>query len=322
MQFEAKTVSIDSIDIEDTSFKISTPKQIDDLAHSIERTGLLTPPIIKALHNGYIIISGFHRLYACKKIGWKNIESRIISPDVKDVDCLKVAILDNAYNRQMNLIEKSIVLTKLASFYSAEDEFITNVNEIGFGDNLNYIKKLLKLTTLIPELQHGILSGVTPMTIALEIGTYDKESMFPILRLFEGLHPTLNQQKEILTLIRETSKIRNSSIENIVKDQQILDIMNNPDFSRVQKIKELRVCLHKMRYPHISRHYDRFNVLTHRLKLPEKIKLIPPENFEDIGFSMSMKFDSLQEFESCLKVLTSLSDSLEFKTIISNDSAA
>jgi ParB family transcriptional regulator, chromosome partitioning protein len=322
MRFKAKTVSIDSIDIENTSFKISTPKPTEDLIHSIGQFGLLSPPILKDSHDGYIIVSGFHRVNACKKIGWMVIDARVIEYNTKEIDCLKVSIADNIYHRDMNLIEQSIALAKLASFYDSENEFINASKQFGFGNNSSYINKLMNLHTLIPELQQSILSGTIPMTIAIEVSSFEKISMLPLIKLFERLKPTLNQQKEILTLIKEISKIRNSSIDKILKEKHILDIINHPDFGRTQKIKELRAFLQKIRFPVISNYYDQVNMLIRRLKLPNKLKLVPPENFEDVSYLMMLRFDSLPEFESYLNKLQNLSGTPEFRTLFNIDLAA
>jgi ParB family transcriptional regulator, chromosome partitioning protein len=321
MRFEPKIVKIDSIDLENTSFKISTPKPIEDLVISINQFGLLSPPIVKHSHNGYIVVSGFHRVYACRKIGWMEIEARTVGPDFTDVDCLKLSIAHKAFHRQMNLIEQSIALSKLKNFYDAEEEFINTAKALGLGENRSYIKKLLKVQTFIPELQQSILCGAIPMTIAFEIEVFNKESIYLIIDLFEKLRPTLNQQKEILSMLKEISKITNCSIKDVLKNNNIIDTIKHPDIARAQKIKELRTFLQKTRFPFISSYYDRFNSLIQRLKLPNKVKLIPPENFEDVDYSLIFKFDSLPEFEYYVEVLKNLSRTIDFNAIFSNDIA-
>jgi hypothetical protein len=154
------------------------------------------------------------------------------------------------------------------------------------------------------------------------VSSFDKTSMLQLIKLFECLKPTLNQQKEILTLIKEVSKIRNSSIDNFLKEKHILDIIDHQDLGRAQKIKELRALLQKIRFPVISDYYDQFNALIHRLKLPNKLKLVPPENFEDVSYLMMLRFDSLQEFVSYVNILHNLSGTPEFKTLFNNDFAA
>ena len=322
MQFEPKFVSIESIDLENTLYKITTPKPIEGLVESIDRFGLLSPPILQSYNNGYIVVGGFHRIYAGRKIGWNDIEARVMGADSKKIDCLKVSIADNIYHREMNLIEQSIALSKLACFCEAESDFINSAKVFGFSDNPSYLNKLLKLHTLIPELQQSILSGAIPMTIALEIGSFDQESMSQIIDLFARLRPTLNQQKEMLSMLKEISKVRNSPVEKILKEKNILDIINHPDLARAQKIKDLRAFFKNMRLPFLTSYYERFNALITRLELPDKLKLIPPENFEDVDYSMTLRFDSFQEFESSLEVLKRLSGNVEFKAIFGNHIAA
>jgi ParB/RepB/Spo0J family partition protein len=321
MQFEHKIVSIDSIDIENTLFKISTSKPIEDLAFSIRQFGIFAPPIIKSFQSRYIIVSGFHRVSACRRIGRTDIEARVICPEATDLDCLKVAIADNASSRQMNLIEQSNALAKLANFYSAENEFIGSVKDFGFDPNPAYVRKLLALNTLHPKLQQSVLSGAIPMTIAFEIAGFDSKEMHVLIDLFETLKPSLNQQKQILTLLKEISKIRNCNVENILNEKNIHYIISHPDLARPQKIKELKSCLKKIRFPNISLYYDQFNSLVQELRLPNAVKLIPPENFEDMGYSMMLHFDSMQAFESCVEALENLLEKPEFKMIINDNFA-
>ena len=69
---------------------------INELAKSIEQDGLWNPILVKNLSNGeYVLISGGHRLRAVQKIGWDEIEAKLL--DVEDVQLLEssgYALLD------------------------------------------------------------------------------------------------------------------------------------------------------------------------------------------------------------------------------------
>ncbi len=318
MQFEPKTISIDTIDIENTLFQISTPKSIDDLVLSIKQVGLLSPPIVKAFHDRFWIVCGFHRIQACKTIGWSDIEARIMEPDASVIEGLMVAIADNAYHRKLNLIEQSVALSKLSKYCTHPNELMARATALGFGNNRAYIQKLMKLSTLSEELQRAIINSTISMTIALELDQLDQPSMRIVMDLFERLKLTFNEQKEIITLLKDISKIYGQTISDIFHqmhlNQQILDL----DIDRPRKIQELRKYLHKLRFPVITRHYEKFQALIQNLKLPSHMKLIPPEKFEDVSYSMTFHFQSMDAFRSCLAILKNLSASSEFNALFNN----
>lgn len=50
--------------------------EIDELARSIEKMGLIQPIV---LSEQYELLSGYRRLQACKKLGWETIEARVVT---------------------------------------------------------------------------------------------------------------------------------------------------------------------------------------------------------------------------------------------------
>lgn len=321
MRFDPKTISIDSINLDDTTYKISTPKPIDDLIFSIRRIGLLSPPIIKQTQEKYVVVSGFRRIAATRHLGWLQIDARIISNESEENDCLRVAIADNALNRQLNLIEQSIALSKLTVFYKNEKELSLVSEALGLRLNPAFINKLIKLCTFAAELQDGIISGAIPLTIALELGNLDRPSLTSLCSVFDSLKPTLNQQKELLNMMKDISSIRNILIAELLDEKKISDILNHLDLNRHEKILQLRSVLRSMRYPVITSFYDHFNEVIYQFKLPKTIKLIPPENFEDIDFSIILRFHSLSEFEFQTEILKNLSNHPEFKVVLNKEIA-
>lgn len=321
MRFDLRKIPLDFIDLENTKYKVSTHRPIDDIMLSIQRIGLLSPPIIQGVDKGYIVVSGFRRIAASKQLGWFEIDARVITNEANNRDCLKVAIADNALNRQLNLIEQSMSLSKLSVFYKDDKELCQIAETIGLNVNQQSIKKLLSLSTFIPELKHCIQLGIIPLTIALELGKIDNSSAIAIVNLFDTLKPTLNQQKEFLTMLTEISSIRNIFIYLLLGEKTITDILIHSQLNRNEKIVQLRSILKSMRFPTITMFYDNFNDMIHRLKLPNSIKIIPPDNFEDIYYSVTLKFHSLSEFISHLNILKNISDLPELKTIVSKDIA-
>ena len=117
-----QTVPLASINLQNDDFRITTREDFDELATSIEHDGLIIPPtLIKKHPPAYVIISGFRRVNAYQKMGRNEIIARILDSDADHLDCLRLAIAENAFQRQLNLIETSRALQKLSSFFDPKE---------------------------------------------------------------------------------------------------------------------------------------------------------------------------------------------------------
>ncbi|KXB08079.1 hypothetical protein AKJ58_00995 [candidate division MSBL1 archaeon SCGC-AAA385D11] len=51
---------------------------IEPLANSIDRVGLLNPITVRKDGSSYRLLAGFRRLEACKSLGWEKIPSQVL----------------------------------------------------------------------------------------------------------------------------------------------------------------------------------------------------------------------------------------------------
>ena len=320
MLFTPQTIALSLVDVEDTTYKISTEESLDDLMASIKRIGLLSPPILKKKSRNYTIISGFKRITACVKLGWSTIEARVVNPESSDLQCAKLAISDNSVNRPLNFIEQSISISILSKYYN-DKEVIREAQGLGLNINASLLKKLKKVTRLSPEFKKSILTGSIPLTIALELEKMDKPSAMELWQLFELLKPTFSIQKEILTMVKEISRAEDLPAGQLLNDQFFTIIMTNREMSRNQKIQKIRYKLKQMRYPVIARFEENFQSLLQRIDLPDGIKLVPPENFEGSRYSIVINFQNFKEFKSAKEALDNLLHHPDFETILKKEIA-
>jgi len=96
MQITSDAVEINLIDLDDTTFKISTDTSMDKLIESIENVGLISLPILQyKADNRYFVVSGFRRVAACRALGWQHLEARVVTETKSDLKLLKLAIASN-----------------------------------------------------------------------------------------------------------------------------------------------------------------------------------------------------------------------------------
>ncbi len=85
-----------------TNFK---EMEIEELAASIERDGLLQPILVRKDGDNYQIIAGERRWQACKKAGVNTIPIRL--KDVEDDKALELALIENIQRTDLNPIEEA-----------------------------------------------------------------------------------------------------------------------------------------------------------------------------------------------------------------------
>lgn len=85
-----------------TNFK---SEDLEELASSIEKDGLLQPILVRQLGDDYQIIAGERRWQACRSLGLSSIPVRI--KDANDDKALELALIENIQRSDLNPIEEA-----------------------------------------------------------------------------------------------------------------------------------------------------------------------------------------------------------------------
>lgn len=85
-----------------TNFK---PEEIEELANSIKRHGLLQPILVRKTGDGYEIIAGERRWQACRSLGMETIPVRFWLAD--DTEAFEAALVENVQRSDLNPIEEA-----------------------------------------------------------------------------------------------------------------------------------------------------------------------------------------------------------------------
>ncbi len=312
-----QTVPLASITLQNDDFRITTREDVDELATSIRQDGLIHPPTLIQNHpSGHVIVSGFRRVHACQKLGYHDIVARILNSDADHLDCLRLAITENALQRQLNLIETSRAIQKLSSFFSRDIQLAETAATLGLPANPALLNKIKDLCLLPWSIQCSILNESVSLSMAVELEKLDPDSAVVFARLFDQLKLSLSKQKEILTLVAEIAQRENSSVRQVMKDPRFQMIIDNEDLDRTQKGHQIRSFLRQWRFPRILEAEK--NYLNHhkRLKLGNDIKLIPPKDFEGTTYMLNLNFTSLADLIELRNKIDQLIVHPSFKKII------
>ncbi len=316
MNYRCVAVEGSRIDVADSTWRISIERPIDGLVKSIGQLGLLNPPFLASSQSRYRVVSGFRRILACLELGWKAIDARILPANARDIDVFSLAIADNAQHRDLHLIEQARAAAGLSAFFSDTGELAAFAKGLGLSLNKTLVSRLLRINRLPEFMQNRIVSGAVSMTTALEMEALPPEGAEALSRLFEEVRPSLNEQKEILALVKDIAGAEEQSIADIISRGAVADIRRNGGYNRKQKTARIRSLLKKRRYPAISRFEALFTEKLRNLDLPEKMDFQPPPEFEGQEFSVRFRFQSPAEFGSLVGALERMAQDPNFAAIM------
>ena len=306
MHFNLESIPLAHINAADTTYRITTAKRGDNLINSIAAIGLMSPPIVYPDTTGYRIIAGFRRIEACRDLGWTHIKVRLLSVECDEMTLVMWAIADNSLQRPLNLLESSRSLSLLSKVTVDARHLSKCAAILSLPANPEMITKLISLITMATTIQRGVKSGDLTLAMALELDQIAPPTGEALALMFIDLRLGLNRQRELKSLLFEIAKREDRSIDELLVEKKVKQIIDNEGLNNPQKSKQLLDLLHKRRYPAISEKSARFDGLVKTLRLGSGVKLTPPVNFEGTSYTLSIAFDGKDQLEQrakCLEVL-------------------
>lgn len=325
-------INIDDIDLSDTTFKISSHTDISSLAQSINSIGLLNLPLLKQVNDKYIVVSGFRRLAAVKRLissKDSNLPNKILA-DVLDVDdktCAFIAISENSFQRELNTMEQARGVVLLKKFLSVGE--IAERSNLIFNTKMNraLINNLEDIACMPKSLHNAVESDRIAMGAALKFKQYGYDPLLidQLVNLFLNIRCSLNKQKEIITNIHEIAARENISAADVINAEEIIEIVDNSGdiADENRKGNLVRAVLFDRRYPNLSKAKEQFNInlklLNSQGGLKGGIKLEPPADFEGRDYTISFKFSNVDDLAQSAEAILTLSKNRLLDQIISSN---
>jgi len=317
MYYDVEFVPISSIDTGDSTFRITTGKNLQVISRSIRSVGLLNPPMVAPAGSKYRIIFGFKRIEACREIGLEEIPVRMCRSGMSELDYAKSAILDNSGQRELNLVEVARSVRLLYGFADTRNPLPDLVDGLGLPfSNALILDQILKINHMTAAMQEGIISGRISLPMALELTELEGDSGDIVSEIFQSLNLSLNKQREILALVKEIALREDKTLPEVLNGRDVVDMLFHGDWDKGQRTRELRKLLRKKRYPEISRFECVFEGYLKSLRLSGGAGLIPPRDFEGNTYTLQFPFRNMRELENCRAVLEKILRHPETKSIL------
>jgi ParB-like chromosome segregation protein Spo0J len=310
-----KNITLLQVDFNDFSYSIN-PKPDNEadetLKRSIERYGLLHPPLVMETVSGpYVIISGRKRLNVLRSLNREETCCLVIPPGFPENELFQMLLEEAQLVRQLTLAEKAIFLQKLAPLVAEEQIIREFLPRLGLAPDLFALKQILKLLDLENPILLGLYRGEVAEAIApdlVSLSVMDRSILFEIII---ALKLSFSNQKKLLHICRELADRENISIAALLDNSEVQAILHHQDANPPQKIKKLMIWLSERYRPRFTAAEKDFSHFITAIRLPKNVSVTHTPFFEDDAVTLAITFrnrKSLQNAWEKIKHATSDTD--------------
>jgi len=302
-------IAISDIDFKPGPFCMSFHFNLEPLKASIKKFGVINPPyLLRNSDNNFSVVAGYQRLMAVKELGWQDIMCHILPDSFSLLDALLFNLNDNLLHRQLNNIEKGMILQRLTRFITTE-EIVTNFMPIlGIPSNKQQLELFLGLEDLEERIKISVAMEQLSIRVAGLLRYLEKNDRLAINDLFTSLKWSFNQQWEIIQWIKEIASRVGCSMKEIIDSKDIKEVLDTTMMNKPQKAKGIVKLLKYMRFPSLSKAEKLFNKSISNLSLPFGVKIIPPPFFEGTDYKLEIKFRKDEDLKGKLANLYNLAN--------------
>ena len=266
---------------------------LNPLIQSIERVGLINPPLLKRDNQGSItIITGYRRIKALKSLHTDSAGCRILSGDnILQVECLLLNLHDNLAIRKLNDVEKGMVLVRLIPWVKTLEIVDHYMPLLGLPSNKATLASYLKIEEEMEvQAKESIAHGQLSFRNAIMLLDIDSLSRSSIIDLISNMKLTVNQQRQLIDYTIDLSHVEGRSIPDFLDDQSIKRINSDTRMNNPQKGRALIRYLRMKRYPSVSKAEREFKKMVSRLNLGEMVRIDHSPSFESPYYRLEVLF--------------------------------
>jgi hypothetical protein len=267
--------------------------ELTPLMQSIKRVGLINPPLLKRDNEARItIITGYRRIKALKLLKADRAACRILSgDDILPIECLLLNLHDNLAVRELNDVEKGMVLARLIPWIKSREIVEHYMPLLGLPSKKATLSSYLRLEEEMGiRAKECIAQGQLSLRNAMMLLDIDSISRSSIIDLISNIKLTVNQQRQLIDYTVDLAHIEGTSIPDILDNQSVKRIksdtrMNNPQKGRTL-IRHFRI----RRYPSVSMAEREFKKMVSRLNLGEMVRIDHSSSFEFPYYRLEVLF--------------------------------
>jgi len=138
---------------------------LDELAASLEASGLIQPIVVRPKGGSYEIVAGERRWRAAQRAQLHDVP--VIVRELSDAATIELAIVENVQRQDLNAIEEAEAYQRLIAEYGHTQEALGRI----VGKSRSHVANLLRLLDLPPSVRLALTEGKLSMGHARAILT-------------------------------------------------------------------------------------------------------------------------------------------------------
>ncbi len=290
---EIAVLPFSEIDLDSRTFVFSFPRRDRYLRESLERWGLLEPPVVLADQGKILPVAGEGRLLALRGMGVREVSCRILR-GLSPLEAQWLALESNRF-RELNLVEKAEALARFSRYLSAEELSRQVLPRLGLKPDPEWYYFLRDLAAAPDELKWAVAEGRLPLKVARILLKCPEDTRQVLLEILERFRFTASEKREVVEGLRDLARRDGLSVEEVLSRH----FENLP--GREEFLKRLRALLR----PHIFELEKTFFRYREALRSRGALLEIPP-GFEGETLRLSLPFRSREELLQKLQSLQRL----------------
>ena len=299
-------IPLEEIDFSDESFRISEELDSAMLADSLRTVGQLNAACVLQGNPLKIIVCGFRRLMALRRLGSPRALIRVLPGNAADrTRNFNLALWDNLSHRQLNPLEKARALSGLRNLCGVPQETLleTYLPILGLKPSERVLRAYLSLNDLHWDLRRCLVDGRLTQSSVEKLAGMSQESQAGFAVLMSGIRLSAASQKKILSLLEDLAAMAGVSLTEPLKNPEVQAAMNDPGLSPFQKGERVYELLYRLRNPRLSRATEQFAARKKLLGLPGSVQITADPYFETAGLRVVFDAPNADRFRDLATAL-------------------
>ena len=318
-----KDVEISGIDAECEDFRISEELDSERLTDSLRAVGQLNPVILLERGARPVIVCGFRRLAALRRLGASTVTAQILAAeDCRTTHPLELALYDNIAHRKLFPVEQARAVVKLRDICGVTRELLIGkyLPLLGLPPHENTLAGCLALHAARPELRRLFASDALTQASLERLAKLSENEQERFAALMAVVRLSASSQKKTLDLLDDLAGMNRAAFTAPLDIPEIREFLRDEKLSSFQKGEKLYGALYRLRNPRLARAEADFAAQKKRLGLPGAIRVHPPPYFETAGLRVEFEAASPEKFRELAGVMQKAADSPEFEKLFLMDS--
>jgi len=289
-------ISCSSINHEEPTYCLrpdNVPVLDQKLATSIDRLGLLHPPLVQRHGEEYIILSGRKRILAADQLGMQEIPCLVVEDTISDSMKWEILLTHALIGSQLSFVEQAHLFAK-AGQEIKDEQLLALLPILGHKKNPQLLHTFSRSLSLVQAAVKALHRGcLQPKSIDL-LDKCQPQDQETLIELIDSFRLGGSKQRNLILLALDLTRRHNVSLREIIEEWQ--KERKGSKTNQPQQVADLFSWLAAKQAPRHHKAQQEFKKFVREIQLPASCSLSPTASFEDEQLTLAIRFADRNNF--------------------------